>query len=61
MTAKQYRATIEKLGMGPTEAGRFLAVSPRTAANYAKDGPPEMAAKLLRLMLRLKIKPEDVK
>lgn len=61
MTGKQYRTAIEKLGMGPTAAGKFLGVSPRTAATYAKDGPPEMAAKLLRLMLRLGLKPDEVK
>lgn len=61
MTGKQYRAAIERLGMGPTAAGQFLGVSPRSAANYAKDGPPEMAAKLLRLMIRLGVKPDEVR
>lgn len=61
MTAKQYLAAIKKLGMGPTAAGRFLGVSPRTAANYAAKGPPEPVAKLLRIMVRLGLKPDDVK
>jgi hypothetical protein len=61
MTAKQYRDTTKKLGMNLSEAGRFLGVSPRTAATYAAKGPPEMAAKLLRLMLRLGLKPGDVR
>jgi pentatricopeptide repeat protein len=60
MTAKQYLAAIEKLGMSQLAAGRFLGVSPRTAANYAAKGPPEMAAKLLRLMMRLGLKPDEV-
>jgi transcriptional regulator with XRE-family HTH domain len=61
MTGKQYRDTTKKLGMNLSEAGRFLGVSPRSAAKYAKEGPPEIAAKLLRLMLRLGLRPEDVR
>jgi hypothetical protein len=60
MTAKQYLAAIEKLGLSQLAAGRFLGVAPRTAQNYAAKGPPEPVAKLLRLMVRLKLKPEDV-
>lgn len=61
MTGTQYRKAIEKLGMGPTAAGRWLGVSPRAAANYAAKGPPELVARLLRLMLRLGLKPDDVR
>jgi pentatricopeptide repeat protein len=61
MTAKQYKAAIQKLGLSQQAAGRWLGVSPRTAANYAAKGPPEMAAKLLRLMLRLGLSPDDVR
>lgn len=60
MTSKQYLAAIQKLGLSQLAAGRFLGVSPRTAQNYAAKGPPEPVAKLLRLMIRLKLKPEDV-
>lgn len=60
MTEKQYLAAIKKLGMGPTAAGRFLGVSPRTAANYAAKGCPHAVGLLLRLMVRLKLTPEDV-
>ena len=42
-------------------AGEWLGVSARTGQNYAAKGPPEPVAKLLRLMSRLKLKPEDVK
>lgn len=60
MTAKQYLAAIEKLGLSQLGAGRFLGVSPRTAQNYAAKGPPEPVAKLLRLMVRLKLPPAEV-
>lgn len=55
MTAKQYLAAIEKLGVTQIGAGTALGVSPRTAQNYAAKGPPEPVARLLRLLLRLKI------
>jgi transcriptional regulator with XRE-family HTH domain len=60
MTPKQYLAAIEKLGLSQLAAGRFLGVAPRTAQNYAAKGPPEPVAKLLRLMIRLKVKPDEV-
>jgi hypothetical protein len=61
MTAKQYLAAIKKLDLSQLAAGRWLGVSPRTAQNYAAKGPPEPVAKLLRLVLRLKLSPDDVK
>jgi DNA-binding XRE family transcriptional regulator len=61
MTAKQYRAIIEELGLSQERAGLWLGVSRRTGQNYAAKGPPEPVAKLLRLMLRLGLKPDDVK
>lgn len=60
MTAKQYLAAIEKLGLNQQAAGRWLGVSPRTAQNYAAKGPPEPVAKLIRLVIRLKLDPADV-
>lgn len=60
MTAKQYRSAIEKLGLSQLAAGRWLGVSSRTAQNYAAKGPPEPVAKLLRLVVRLKLNPDDV-
>ena len=60
MTAKQYRAIIEGLGMTQEGAGEWLGVSARTGQNYAAKGPPEPVAKLLRLMVRLKLSPDDV-
>lgn len=62
MTPKQYADAIERLGLSQRGAGKFLGVDERTSRKWiAGDARiPESAAKLLRLMLRLKIKPEDV-
>jgi DNA-binding transcriptional regulator YiaG len=61
MTPKQYKAAIDKLGLSQERAGVWLGVSKRTGQNYAAKGPPEAVAKLLRLVLRLKLNPDDVK
>lgn len=61
MTPKQYKAAIEKLNLSQERAGVWLGVSKRTGQNYAAKGPPEPVAKLLRLVIRLELNPEDVK
>lgn len=62
MTANQYRAALDALGLTQGAAAKFLGVSLKTAHNYANEGTiPEAAAKLLRLMVRLKLKPSDVR
>lgn len=61
MTPKQYKSAIDRLGLTQEGAGLWLGVSERTGQNYAAKGPPEPVAKLLRLMLRLKLSPDDVK
>lgn len=63
MTALQYRAAIEKLGLSQRGAGAFLGVDERTSRRWAlgEAQVPESVALLLRLMIRLKLKPEDVK
>jgi hypothetical protein len=61
MTPEKYRSVIEQLGMTQEGAGEWLGVSARTGQNYAAKGPPEPVAKLLRLMIRLGLKPKDVK
>ena len=61
MTANQYRSALEKLGLSQRGAGPFFGVDERTSRRWAADGPPEAVAKLLRLMVRLDLKPEDVK
>jgi hypothetical protein len=61
VTPAQYKTTIKTLGLNQEEAGEWLGVSARTGQNYAAKGPPEPVAKLLRLCVKLKLKPEDVK
>jgi DNA-binding transcriptional regulator YiaG len=63
VTAMQYRAAIEKLGLSQQGAARFLGAGERTSRRWAlgEARVPESVALLLRLMIRLKIKPEDVK
>ena len=61
MTPKQYKTILKSLGLSQEAAGTWLGVSKRTGQNYAAKGPPEPVAKLLRLMIKLKLKPEDVK
>jgi len=61
MSPTQYKAAIKALGLSQEGAGDWLGVSARTGQNYAAKGPPEPVAKLLRLCVKLKLKPEDVK
>ncbi len=63
MTAAQYRQAIAKLGLSQHRAADWLGISRRTSQGYAlgESPVPEPTAKLLRLMARLKIMPEDVK
>lgn len=61
MTGKQYEAAIARLGFNQMAAGRWLGVAPRTAQNYVVKGPPEPIARLLRMMLRLRIDPDELR
>jgi hypothetical protein len=62
MTKQQYRNALERLELTQGAAAEFLDVSIRTSNGYANGEPiPGAAAKLLRLMLRLGLKPADVK
>lgn len=61
MTPERYRSAIAKLDMSQHRAAVWLGVSKRTGQNYAAKGPPEPVAKLLRLVIRLNLKPDDVK
>jgi DNA-binding XRE family transcriptional regulator len=61
MNQNQYRTALERLGLTQDSAAEFLGVSLRTSHGYANGSPiPEATEKLLRLMIRLKLKPEDV-
>jgi hypothetical protein len=59
MRPDEYLAAIEYLGMNQADAGRFLGVTPRTSARYAKGDTevPEMAALLLGLMIHAGFEP----
>lgn len=62
MTPNQYRTALERLGLTQDSAAEFLGVSLRTSHGYANGAViPETTAKLLRLMVRLELKPEDVR
>lgn len=62
MTPTQYRAAIERVGLSQRGAGAFLGVDERTSRRWAAGDAaiPESVAKLLRLMVRLKLDPNDV-
>lgn len=63
MTPDQYKNHIKKLGLSQERAGAFFGVSPRTSQGYAlgEYPVPEAIAKLLRLMVKLGLRPEDVR
>jgi hypothetical protein len=63
VSPSQYKAAISALGLSQERAGEWLGISPRTSQGYAlgEYPVPEPVAKLLRLVVRLKLKPEDVK
>jgi hypothetical protein len=61
VTPAQYKTAIKALGLSQERAGEWLGVSARTGQNYAAKGPPEPVAKLLRLVVKMGLKPEDVK
>lgn len=52
MTPAEYRAALATLGLSQLAAGRWLGVSPRTAQNYATDGPSGPAARAIQMALR---------
>ena len=62
MTGAQYMSALESLELNQVSAAAFLEISVRTSHGYANGAPiPEPTAKLLRLMVRLKLKPEGVR
>ena len=63
MTPTQYRTSIKTLGLSQHRAADWLGISPRTSQGYAlgEYPVPEPTAKLLRLVVKLKLKPEEVK
>lgn len=60
MTANQYRAALDKLGLTQVGAARLLGVADRTSRRWAEEGVDGTAAILLRLMLAGKITAADI-
>ena len=62
MTKNQYRWHIRRLGLSQLRAAEWLEIAPRTSQGYAlgEQPVPGAIAKLLRLMVRLNIKPDEV-
>lgn len=62
MSSQQYRDALEKLGLTQVGAGELLRVGPRTSRRWALDEArvPGPVAILLRLLLKKRIKLEDI-
>lgn len=60
MKPDEYRAAIKTLGLTQNGAGEFFGVNPVTGRRWAKSGPPTPVAKMLRLMLAMKLTPAQV-
>ena len=62
MTPTQYKAAIKALELSQHRAGDWLGIGRRTSQGYALgEYPiPEPIAKLLRLCVKLGLKPKDV-
>lgn len=63
MSPAQYRDAIARLGLTQVAAGEFLIGNPRTSRRWASgESPvPQSVAMLLRLMIKLKLSPNDVR
>lgn len=63
MTATQYKAAIKALELSQQRAGDWLGIGRRTSQGYAlgEYPVPEPVAKLLRLCVKMKLTPEEVK
>lgn len=62
MTAKQFQAAIDCLGLSQVGAARLFGADPRTSRRWAlsERSIPEPVAILLRLMVAGKITAEDI-
>jgi len=60
MTANQYRAALDKLGLSQVGAARLLGVAEKTSRNWARYGVTGTAATLLHLMQSGKVTQEDI-
>lgn len=62
MTPSQYRTAIKALGLSQERAGDWLGIGRRTSQSYAlgETRIPEPVAKLLRIMIELKLDPDEI-
>jgi hypothetical protein len=62
MSAKDYRAAIDRLGMSQTRAGQFFGFSDRQGQRMASGDVKLLPAvvHLLKLMLKYKVDPADL-
>jgi hypothetical protein len=62
MTRTEYRAALKQLGLSRLGAGPVLGLSKRQAQRIAAGHSPvpKPIAKLIRLMIKLDIRPEDL-
>jgi hypothetical protein len=62
MTPSQYKAAIKALGLSQQRAGDWLGIGRRTSQSYAlgETRIPEPVAKLLRIMIKLKLNPDEI-
>jgi hypothetical protein len=63
VTPTQYKTALAALGLSQERAGDWLGVGRRTSQGWAlgEYPVPEPVAKLLRLCVKMKLDPEDVK
>ena len=63
MTAKQFQAAIDRLGLSQVGAAKLVGADPRTARRWAlgERSVPESVAIILRLMLAGKISVDDIR
>jgi len=62
MTAKQFQAAIDRLGLSQVGAARLFGSDPRTARRWSigERSVPEPVAIILRLMIAGKITADDI-
>ena len=60
MTSTQFRLAIKHLGLTQEQAGVFMGRSPHQGQRWANGARiPESVSKLLRVMIKLHLKPEQ--
>lgn len=60
MAPAEYRTLLRTLNLSQERAAVWLGVSKRTGQNYAKKGPPEPVARLLRAFVAKGMALEDL-